>query len=495
MEMNFSMPLNLELDDPSLLVSDAYIDGTWHEAGSGRRFPVSDPATGTILAQVADLAGEDTRAAIVAAASALPAWRARLAKDRSAILRTWHDLIMANAHDLARILAAEQGKPFGEALKEIAYGASFVEWFAEEAKRVYGDVIPPHMPGRQVLAVKEPIGVVAAITPWNFPNAMITRKVAPALAAGCTVVLKPSEETPLSALALAVLASRAGVPAGVLNVVTGTNAAEIGAELTGNTQVRKVTFTGSTRVGKILLAQCAATVKKTSMELGGNAPLIVFDDANLDVAIEAAMASKFRNAGQTCVCSNRILVQDTIYDAFADRLAERVTALKVGAAHDAGVDVGPLINRQAADKVQRLIESAVNAGAKLVLGGTSHPAGANFVAPAVLIDVGMDMEISREEIFGPVATLFRFHSEEEAITMANATQYGLAAYFFTRNLARSMRVAGALEYGMVGINEGIISTEVAPFGGVKESGLGREGSKYGVDDYVEVKYILVGPGE
>ncbi|WP_179506791.1 MULTISPECIES: NAD-dependent succinate-semialdehyde dehydrogenase [unclassified Sphingomonas] len=489
------MPLNLKLEDPTLLASDAFIGGGWHQAASGGRFPVSNPATGAIVAEVADLSGEEVRQAIAAAAQALPAWRGRLAKERSAILRTWHDLIVANADDLARILAAEQGKPFGEALKEIAYGATFIEWFAEEAKRIYGDVVPTHMPGRQILTVKEPVGVVAAITPWNFPNAMITRKVAPALAAGCTVVLKPSEETPLSALALAVLAVRAGVPAGVLNVVTGTHAAAIGAQLTGSPLVRKFTFTGSTRVGKLLLAQCASTVKKTSLELGGNAPLIVFDDANLDLAIEAALASKFRNAGQTCVCSNRILVQDTIYDEFADCLVRRVAQLQVGAAHDAGVEVGPLINRQAAQRVLRLIAGAIEEGASLAVGGTLHPAGANFITPAVLLDVDMGMEISREEIFGPVATLFRFRSEEEAIAMANATEYGLAAYFFTRNLARSMRVSAALEYGMVGINEGIISTEIAPFGGIKESGLGREGSKYGIEDYLEIKYILVGPGE
>ena len=480
------------LDDPALLRADAYLDGAWTAAGTGRRFAVTNPATGETLAEVADLDAADARAAIEAAAAALPAWSGKTAKERAAILRKWFELIMAAQEDLARLMTAEQGKPLAETRGEVAYGASFIEWFAEEAKRVYGDVIPTHAAGKRILVLKQPIGVVAAITPWNFPIAMITRKVAPAIAAGCPVVIKPPDETPLSALALAELAHRAGLPKGVLNVVTTTRAREVGLELTQNPLVRKFSFTGSTEVGKLLMAQCATTVKKVSLELGGNAPFIVFDDADLDQAVEGALASKYRNMGQTCVCANRFLVQDSVYDAFAAKLEARVRTMKVGDGAEAGVVQGPLINMEAVEKVERLLADAVAGGAKVEVGGHRHALGRSFFEPTVLTEVTPAMAISREEIFGPVATLTRFMDEPQAIRFANDTEYGLAAYFYARDIGRIFRVAEALEYGMVAVNDGILSTEVAPFGGVKSSGIGREGSKYGIEDYVEIKYLLLG---
>jgi len=482
----------LVLTDPALLRADAYVDGGWTPAAGGARFAVTNPATGETLAQVADLNAADTRVAIEAAERALRAWRARTGKDRAGVLRQWFELIMAAQEDLARLMTAEQGKPLAETRGEVAYGASFIEWFAEEAKRVYGDVIPATAPGKRILVTKQAIGVVAAITPWNFPNAMITRKAAPALAAGCTFVIKPSEETPLSALALAELAHRAGIPAGVFNVVPATKAAEVGLELTENPIVRKFSFTGSTPVGKRLMAQCAGTVKKVSLELGGNAPFIVFDDADLDAAVEGALASKYRNMGQTCVCANRFLVQDAVYDAFADKLKAKVAVMTVGDGAADGVVQGPLINAKAVDKVERLLADAMAGGATVTLGGHRHALGGTFFEPTVVTEVTPAMAISKEEIFGPVATLARFHTEAEAVAMANDTDYGLAAYFYARDLARVIRVSEALEYGMVAVNDGILSTEVAPFGGVKQSGLGREGSKYGIEDYLEMKYVLLG---
>jgi succinate-semialdehyde dehydrogenase/glutarate-semialdehyde dehydrogenase len=482
----------LKLKDETLLRADAYIDGAWTGAASGARFAVTDKATGETIAEVADLDAADTRRAIAAANAAWPAWRAKTAKERANLMRKWFELIMANQEDLAHLMTAEQGKPLAETRGEIAYGASFIEWFGEEGKRIYGDVIPSFAAGKRILVLKEPVGVVAAITPWNFPNAMIARKCAPALAAGCTFLIKPAAETPLSATAMAELAHRAGIPAGVFNVVTSTRAAEIGREMTQSPLVRKFSFTGSTKIGKLLMAQCASTVKKVSLELGGNAPFIVFDDADLDAAVDGAMVSKFRNMGQTCVCANRILVQDKVYDAFAAKLAERVAKMKVGNGMDDGVTQGPLISRAAVEKVERLLGDATAKGAKIAAGGKRHALGGTFFEPTILTDVTDKMEISREEIFGPVATLFRFHDEAEAIRMANDTEFGLAAYFYTRDIGRVMRVAEALEYGIVGINEGIISTEVAPFGGMKESGIGREGSKYGIEDYLEIKYLLLG---
>ena len=484
--------MTLKLKDELLLRRDSYVDGAWVSAKSGARFPVRDPASGEPLSEVADFDATDARLAIDAASRALPAWRKKTAKERAQIMRRWFELLMANQEDLARLMTAEQGKPLAETRGEVAYGASFIEWFAEEGKRVYGDVIPTTQAGRRVLVLKEPVGVVAAITPWNFPNAMITRKVAPAIAAGCTVVIKPSEETPLSALALAELADRAGLPKGVLNVVTTNRAPEVGRELTQNPLVRKFSFTGSTEVGKLLMAQCASTVKKVSLELGGNAPFIVFDDANLDAAVEGAMLSKFRNMGQTCVCANRMLVQESVHDAFAAKLAERVAKLKVGNGFDDGVLQGPLINMEAVEKVERLIADALRHGAKLVTGGKRHALGGTFFEPTILRDVTQECACAREEIFGPVVTLFRFRDEADAVRMANDTQYGLAAYFYARDLGRVMRVAEGLEYGIIGINEGIISTEVAPFGGMKESGIGREGSKYGIEDFLEIKYLALG---
>ena len=482
----------LKLADSRLLKSDVYLDGAWVPAGSGARFNVLNPASSEVIAQVADADDTDARRAIEAAARALPAWRKKTAKERAALLRKWFDLIMANQEDLAQLMTAEQGKPLAETRGEVAYGASFIEWFAEEGKRVYGDVIPTTQQDRRILVLREPVGVVAAITPWNFPNAMITRKCAPALAAGCTFVIKPAEETPLSALALAELATRAGIPAGVFNVVPSNQPAKVGGELTQNPIVRKYSFTGSTEIGKLLMRQSASTVKKVSLELGGNAPFIVFDDADLDAAVEGAMLSKYRNMGQTCVCANRFLVQEKIYDAFAEKLVARVTALKVGDGTADGVTQGPLINLAGVEKVERLLKDAVGKGARVVTGGKRHPLGGTFFEPTVLRDATPAMTVAREEIFGPVAVLYPFATEAEAIRMANDTEYGLAAYFYARDLGRVMRVAEALEYGILGINEGIISTEVAPFGGFKESGIGREGSKYGIEDYLEIKYLALG---
>ena len=482
----------LKLSDETLLRRDAYVDGGWTGADSGGRFAVLNPASGETIAEVADLGADETRCAMEAASRAFPAWRKKTAKERAILLRKWFELIMANQEDLARLMTAEQGKPLAETRGEVAYGASFIEWFAEEGKRVYGDVIPTTQAGRRILVFKEPIGVVAAITPWNFPNAMITRKCAPALAAGCTFLIKPAAETPLSALALAELAARAGIPAGVFNVLTTRQASKVGAELTQSPLVRKFSFTGSTEIGKLLMSQCATTVKKISLELGGNAPFIVFDDADLDAAADGAMLSKYRNMGQTCVCANRILVQDSVYDAFTEKLAARVAKLKVGDGFADGVTQGPLINMEAVEKVERLLADAKAKGAKVVAGGKRHPLGHTFFEPTILRDVTPAMALAREEIFGPVATLFRFHGDDDAIKLANDTEYGLAAYFYARDVGRIFRVAEALEYGIIGINEGIISTEVAPFGGMKESGLGREGSKYGIEDYVEIKYLALG---
>jgi len=479
------------LKDPSLLRDRCLVDGQWIEADSRARIKVDNPADGSLVAAVPDCGAAETKRAIAAAAAALPAWRALIAKERSAILRKWFDLMIANADDLAAILTAEQGKPLAEARGEILYGASFIEWFAEEAKRIYGDVIPSHMADKRIVVIKQPIGVVGAITPWNFPNAMITRKAGPALAAGCTMVLKPASQTPLSALAIGELALRAGVPKGVLNVVTG-NAKAIGGELTSNPTVRKITFTGSTEIGKVLMRQSADTVKKMGLELGGNAPFIVFDDADLDAAAEGAIASKYRNNGQTCVCANRIYVQDAVYDAFAAKLLEKVRALKVGRGTDPGVVLGPLIDDKAVEKVEEHVADATAKGAKVILGGHRHALGGRFYEPTILTGVTKAMKVSNEETFGPVAPLFRFKDEADVIAQANDTEFGLASYFYARDLARVWKVAEGLEAGIVGINTGLISTEVAPFGGVKQSGLGREGSKYGIEDFVEVKYLCMG---
>jgi succinate-semialdehyde dehydrogenase/glutarate-semialdehyde dehydrogenase len=483
--------VTISLSNRALLKTGAYINGQWTPADDGATLDVVNPATGDVIAQVASCGTAETRRAIEAAEAAQKDWRERSVKERSAIMRRWFDQMMAAQEDLAQILTAEQGKPLAEARGEIAYGASYIEWFAEEAKRVYGDVIPHAVPDQRIMCIRQPVGVVACITPWNFPNAMLTRKIAPALATGCTVVCKPANATPLSAYAFAELAERAGVPAGVINLVTG-RTADIGRELTSNPTVRKLTFTGSTPVGKQLMAECAATVKRTSMELGGNAPFIVFDDADLDAAVSGAMLSKYRNAGQTCVCANRILVQEGIYDAFAERLAEETRALKVGDGMQEGVTIGPLINEQAADDVLAFVDDAVAKGARVVTGGGRSNQGACFVEPTILADVSEDMRVFSEEIFGPVAPLFKFRTEEEAVAMANDTEFGLACYFYSRDIGRIWRVAEGLEYGIVGINEGIISNEMAPFGGVKESGQGREGSKYGLDDYLEIKYMCMG---
>lgn len=477
------------MKDSTLLRREAFINGEWQPAHAGRTFPVFNPANGDELAKVADCGVEETRKAISAAESALPEWRAKTATARAAILRKWHDLILQNADDLGMLLTLEQGKPFPEAKGEVRYGATFIEWFAEEGKRAYGDVIPPHLPGMRLLVVKQPVGVVAAITPWNFPNAMITRKVAPALAAGCTVVLKPSEETPLSALALAELATRAGFPPGVFNIVTGMDAPTIGKVLTDSPVVRKVSFTGSTEVGKLLMRQSADTVKKISLELGGNAPFIVFDDADLNAAVEGAIVAKYRNAGQTCVCANRIFVQDSVYEAFLEKFTAAVLKQKIGPGTEHGVNIGPLINTEALEKVQRLVRNATQKGARVLTGGNAMQG--TFYQATVLADVGSDMDIMHEEIFGPVAPVIRFSEEKEVINMANDTPYGLAAYFYGRDIGRVFRVAEALEYGMVGVNTGLVATTVAPFGGVKESGIGREGSKYGLDDFLETKYICL----
>ena len=484
------MPLSLT--DETLLRAKGYVGGGWAPAQSGARFPVSNPSTGSLLAEVADFGAEDAREAIAGAEAALPAWRALTAKQRAALMRRWYDLIMANQEDLAQLMTAEQGKPLAEARGEIAYGASFIEWFAEEGKRVYGDIVPTFASGKRVLVMKEPVGVVAAVTPWNFPNAMITRKAAPALAAGCTFLIKPPSETPLSALALAELAHRAGIPPGVFNVIPSARASEIGKELTANPAVRKFTFTGSTEIGKLLMAQCSATVKKVSLELGGNAPFIVFEDADLDAAIDGAMISKFRNMGQTCVCANRILVQESVFDAFTRRFVERVGKMTVGDGCGDGVTQGPLINLEAIERIEGLVADAVVGGARIAIGGRRHALGGTFFEPTVLTGVTSSMAIAREEIFGPIATLLHFRDEAEAIQIANDTPYGLAAYFYTRDLGRTFRVTEALEYGIIGINEGVISTETAPFGGMKESGIGREGSKYGIEDFLEIKYALVG---
>jgi succinate-semialdehyde dehydrogenase/glutarate-semialdehyde dehydrogenase len=466
------------------------IDGTWL-ASTGAVIAVDDPATGEIIGVVPRLGAVETRAAIEAAHRAFPAWRATLAKDRAMLLRRWFDLVLANHEDLARLMTTEQGKPLAESRGEVAYAAAFLEWFSEEAKRVYGDTIPEPQRDKRIIVVKQPIGVAACITPWNFPLAMITRKVGPALAAGCTVVLKPASQTPFSALALAVLAERAGIPPGVFNVVTGT-AAEVGGELTANPIVRKLSFTGSTAVGKLLMAQCANTVKKLSLELGGNAPFIVFDDADLDAAVEGAIASKYRNSGQTCVCANRFLVQDAVYDAFTAKLVQAVGALRPGPGIEPGVTQGPLIDDAAVDKVESHIRDAVAKGARVAIGGRRHALGGRFFEPTVLTGATDEMALACEETFGPVAPLFRFATEVDAIDLANRTESGLAAYFYGRDIGRVWRVAEALEYGIVGVNTGLISTEVAPFGGMKESGLGREGSKYGMDEYLEVKYLCLG---
>jgi succinate-semialdehyde dehydrogenase/glutarate-semialdehyde dehydrogenase len=480
----------LKLKDGSLFRQQCYIGGEWVNADSGKTINVTDPATGEVLGTVPNMGADETRRAIEAANAAWPAWRAKTGKERAAILRKWYELMMANQDDLGKLLTAEQGKPLPEAKGEIAYGASFIEWFSEEAKRVYGDTIPGHQPDKRIVVLKEPVGVCAAITPWNFPNAMITRKAGPALAAGCTMVVKPATATPFSALALAELAERAGVPKGVFSVLTG-SAKAIGGEMTGNPLVRKITFTGSTEIGKVLMAQSAQTVKKASMELGGNAPFIVFDDADLDAAADGAIASKYRNAGQTCVCANRLLVQDKVYDAFAKKLAERVAKLKVGNGMEAGVTTGPLIDAAAVAKVEEHIEDAVKKGAKIVSGGKRHSLGGLFFEPTILANVTPEMKVAREETFGPVAPLFRFKDEAEAIRMANDTEFGLAAYFYARDMGRIWRVSEGLEYGIVGMNTGLISTEVAPFGGMKESGIGREGSKYGIEEFLEIKYVCM----
>ncbi len=481
----------MDLKDAKLFRQQGYIDGQWVDADTKQTIDVTNPATGEKLGTVPNMGADETRRAIVAANRAWPEWRAKTGKDRAGILRKWFNLMMENQADLAKLMTLEQGKPYSESMGEIVYGGGFVEWFAEEAKRVYGDIIPEHAPGRRIVVTKEPIGVVAAITPWNFPNAMITRKCAPALAVGCPVVIKPASATPFSALALAELAERAGFPKGIVNVVTG-SAAAIGGEMTSNPIVRKVSFTGSTEIGKVLMRQCADTVKKVSLELGGNAPFIVFDDANLDDAVQGAIASKYRNTGQTCVCANRLLVQDGVYDDFAARLAQAVSALKVSDGMEAGAQQGPLIDMKAVEKVEEHIEDALAKGARIVLGGKRHALGGTFFEPTILADVTPAMKVAREETFGPVAPLFRFKTEEEAIRMANDTEFGLASYFYSRDIGRVWRVSAALEYGIVGVNEGLISTEVAPFGGVKESGLGREGSKYGTEDFVVIKYTLMG---
>jgi succinate-semialdehyde dehydrogenase/glutarate-semialdehyde dehydrogenase len=477
----------LALKDHSLLKDKCYVAGEW--IGSATTIPVTNPVDDSVIGHVPKLGVAETRRALEAASAAQKPWAKKTAKERAGLLRKWFNLMMENQEDLARIMTAEQGKPLAESRGEIAYGASFVEFFAEEGKRIYGETIPSPWPTSRMLVIKQPLGVVAAITPWNFPNAMITRKAGPALAAGCAFVCKPATETPLSALALAELAERAGIPPGVFSVLTGASR-EIGAEMTSNPIVRGLTFTGSTEVGRVLMAQCAPTIKKLGLELGGNAPFIVFDDADLDAAVRGAMASKYRNAGQTCVCANRLLVQESVYDAFAEKLAAAVRSLKVGDGAEAGVTTGPLINRAAVAKVQEHIDDAVSKGAKIAIGGKAL--GGNFFEPTLLRDVTAAMAIAREETFGPVAPLFRFKTEEEAIEMANATEFGLACYFYARDIGRVWRVAEGLEYGMVGINEGIISTAEAPFGGVKESGLGREGSHHGVEEYLEMKYLLMG---
>jgi succinate-semialdehyde dehydrogenase / glutarate-semialdehyde dehydrogenase len=481
----------LSLNDSELFRQQAYIAGRWCEADNGTSFRVINPATGEVLAQVPDMGGAETRRAIEAAKAAWPEWRRKPARERAGLLRKWHDLMMTNLDDLATLMTAEQGKPLAESKGEISYAASFIEWFAEEGKRVYGDTIPSPWNDRRLVVVKEPVGVCCAITPWNFPAAMITRKAGPALAAGCTMVAKPAESTPLSAFALAVLAERAGIPAGVFNVLTG-DPKSIGGEMTSNPDVRKITFTGSTEVGRLLMRQSADTIKKISLELGGNAPLIVFDDADLDAAVEGAIISKFRNTGQTCVCANRLYVQDRVYDAFAEKLVAAVARLKVGNGFEPEVAQGPLIDEAAVEKVEEHIADAVSKGACVLLGGKRHSLGGTFFEPTVLGDVTSKMKVAREETFGPVAPLFRFVKDEDVVQLSNDTEFGLASYFYSRDVGRIWRVAEGLEYGMVGINTGLISTEVVPFGGVKQSGLGREGSHYGIDEFIEVKYLCIG---
>ncbi len=481
----------MQLKDASLFRQQAYVDGAWIDADSGATVKVDNPATGETLGTIPKLGRAETKRAIDAANRALPAWRALTAKERSAKLRRWYELMIENQDDLGRLMTLEQGKPLAEAKGEIAYAASFIEWFAEEAKRIYGDTIPGHQADKRILVIKQPIGVTAAITPWNFPTAMITRKAGPALAAGCTMVIKPASQTPYSALALVELAERAGIPKGVLSVVTG-SAAEIGAELTESPIVRKISFTGSTEIGAKLMEQSAPTIKKLSLELGGNAPFIVFDDADLDKAVEGAIASKYRNAGQTCVCVNRLYIQDGVYDAFAEKFKAAVAKLKVGNGLEEGVTIGPLIDAKAAAKVKEHIDDAVSQGAKVIAGGKAHANGGSYFEPTILAEVPRSAKVSKEETFGPLAPLFRFKDEAEVIELANDTEFGLASYFYARDLSRVFRVAEALEYGMVGINTGLISNEVAPFGGVKASGLGREGSKYGIEEYLEIKYLCLG---
>jgi succinate-semialdehyde dehydrogenase / glutarate-semialdehyde dehydrogenase len=480
-----------ELKDARLFREAGYVDGQWVQSNSGKTFKVDNPASGEIIGSVPNLGRAETKQAIEAANRAFPAWSKKTAKERAVVLRRWFDLLIENQEDLARLMTIEQGKPLAEAKAEVAYAGAFLEWYGEEAKRIYGDTIPQHQADKRIVVIKQPIGVVACITPWNFPLAMITRKAAPALGAGCTVVIKPAEQTPFSALALAELAERAGVPKGVFNIVTG-DPIEIGGELTSNPIVRKLSFTGSTEVGKILMAQCAGTIKKLSLELGGNAPFIVFEDADVDAAVEGAIASKYRNTGQTCVCSNRIFVQEKIYDAFAAKLTAAVKNLKPAQGLETGATQGPMIDDAAVEKVERHVGDAKSKGAKVLIGGQRHTLGGRFYEPTVLTEVTTEMILAREETFGPVAPLFRFKTEAEVIALANDTEFGLAAYFYGRDIARAWRVAEALEYGIVAINAGVFSTEVAPFGGVKESGLGREGSKYGIDEYVEIKYMCFG---
>jgi succinate-semialdehyde dehydrogenase / glutarate-semialdehyde dehydrogenase len=482
----------MHLKDPTLLRTQAFVNGEWVNATSAATHEVLNPATREKLGTVPDMGAAETRRAIEAAAAAQPAWARLTARDRGVILRRWYDLMMANQDDLALIMTAEQGKPLAESKGEIAYAASFVDWFAEEGKRLYGDVIPTHQADKRLLVLRQPIGVVAAITPWNFPAAMITRKAGPALSAGCTFVCKPAQQTPYSALAMAELGRRAGIPAGVLNVVTGTSAAAIGGEMTSNPIVRKITFTGSTAIGKKLMQQSAGTLKKLSLELGGNAPFIVFEDADLDAAVAGAITSKYRNTGQTCVCANRFLVQSSVYEAFTGKLVDAVSQLRVGDGLKGVTDQGPLIDAKALAKVEEHIADALSKGGQIAHGGKRHALGGTFFQPTVVTNVTSDMLMAREETFGPVAPLFRFETESQAIQMANDTEFGLASYFYTRDLARSWRVSEALEYGIVGLNTGLISTEVAPFGGVKESGIGREGSRYGILDYTELKYVCVG---
>ncbi|MSO54207.1 MAG: NAD-dependent succinate-semialdehyde dehydrogenase [Rhodospirillales bacterium] len=481
----------MKLKDPKLFRQQNYIDGAWVDADSKKSFPVRNPADGSTVGTVPDVGVAETKRAIAAADRAFPEWSGMTAKERAKILKKWNDLMLENVEDLAILMTSEQGKPMTESRGEVVYGASFIEWYAEEGKRVYGDTIPTTNKDRRIMVTKQPVGVVAAITPWNFPNAMITRKCGPALASGCTVVVKPASATPYSALALAELAARAGFPKGVINIITG-SAKVVGGELTTNPTVRKVSFTGSTEIGKELMRQCASTVKKVSLELGGNAPFLVFEDADLDQAVEGAIASKFRNTGQTCVCTNRIYAQESVYDDFVGRFAQRASGLRVGDGLKGETDQGPLINAEGVEKVERLVKDAVDKGARVVIGGKRHKLGGNFYEPTVVADVTDDMPLSREEIFGPVAPILKFKTEKDAIRLANDTPFGLAAYFYSRDMGRVIRVSEALEYGIVSVNAGIFSTEVAPFGGMKESGTGREGSKYGIDEYLEIKYVCLG---